>query len=147
VQFFDGSDGSGGGGSIPLCGGSFSECTGIEATMEPKAIKAGGVNFGEIQRAGRVSFATVILKRGVVGGPHLWRWFELLASGAYACRMDVEVTLLHPEGEGAIMGWRMSRALPTKFKAADLNAKANEVAIEELHFVHEGLSLTGSSGK
>ena len=33
----------------PLCGGEFSECTGLEATMEPKAIKVGGQNYGEIQ--------------------------------------------------------------------------------------------------
>ena len=28
-----------------------------------------------------------------------------------------------------------------KLKCADLNAKASEVAIEELHLVHEGLTL------
>ncbi len=45
----------------PLCAGAFSECSGIEATMEPKTIKVGGQNYGEVQRFGRVSFATIIL--------------------------------------------------------------------------------------
>ena len=31
--------------------------------------------------------------------------------------------------------------MPIKFKAADLNAKGTDVAIEELHMAHEGLSL------
>jgi hypothetical protein len=31
--------------------------------------------------------------------------------------------------------------MPIKFKAADMNAKGADVAIEELHLAHEGLSL------
>jgi hypothetical protein len=34
----------------------------------------------------------------------------------------------------------MKKALPTKFKTADYNATFNQIAIEELHFVHEGLT-------
>lgn len=129
---------------VPLCSGRFAECTGLEATMEPKTIPVGGRNVGAVQRAGRVSFATVILRRGLTPAAHLWAWFELVAGGAYAYRLDAEVVLLPPggtpEGPGTLT-WKMRRALPTKFKAADFNAKAAEVGVEELHFVHEGLSL------
>ncbi|MCJ8500109.1 phage tail protein [Desulfatitalea alkaliphila] len=125
-----------------LCGGAFSECSGLEATMEPKAIKAGGNNYGEFQRAGRVSFATVILKRGVTANRDLWQWFKLVSTGAYAFRLKAEVTLFDFDLEGQptpVMAWEMRNALPTKFKAADFNATFSQVAIEELHFVHEGL--------
>jgi len=125
-----------------LCGGAFSECTGLDATMEPKAIKAGGRNYGEIQRAGRVSFATVILKRGVTVNRDLWKWFELVSKGAYAYRLNAEVTLFDFDVNGEkipVMAWEMINALPTKFKTADFNATFSQVAIEELHFVHEGL--------
>ena len=53
------------GDDLALCQGAFSECTGLEATMEPKVIKVGGSNYGAVQRAGQVSFATVVLKRGM----------------------------------------------------------------------------------
>ncbi len=33
-----------------LCSGAFSEVTGFELTMEPKAIQEGGRNWGELQR-------------------------------------------------------------------------------------------------
>ena len=36
---------------------------------------------------------------------------------------------------------RLFRALPIKFKTGDLNAKATEVGIEELHVAHEGLTF------
>jgi len=130
------------GDSKPICSGAFSECTGLEATMEPRAIRAGGANYGEIQRAGRVSFGTVILKRGVARTRDLWKWFELVATGAYAYRLDAEVSLLDfgdSEGLDTDHSWYLWNALPTKFKAADFVATAQEVGIEELHFVHEGM--------
>lgn len=126
-----------------LCGGAFSECSGLEATMEPKAIKAGGQNYGEIQRAGRVNFSTVILKRGVTRNRDLWRWFKLVATGAYAFRLKAEVTLFDFDVHGTktpVMAWKMRNALPTKFKTADFNSTFTQAAIEELHFVHEGLT-------
>lgn len=139
-----------------LCRGAFSECSGLEATMEPKSIKVGGRNYGQVHRAGRVNFATVILRRGVSSNPDLWTWFDLVGSGAYAYRLDVEISLLDferkkKEGKkkpSVVMTWKMRNALPTKFKTADLNAKGgSDVGIEELHFVHEGLSReVGSSG-
>ena len=128
---------------VPLCSGSFSQCTGIEASMQPKTINEGGRNYGQIHRAGRTTFSTVILKRGVTTTPHLWQWFELVSQGAYAYRLDAEISLLDigasSSAASGIMTWTMHNALPTKFKAADFNAKATEVGIEELHFVHEGL--------
>lgn len=144
VRFTVATEKSGVSGERLLCGGAFSECSGLEATMEPKAIKAGGNNYGEFQRAGRVNFSTVILKRGVTKNRDLWSWFQLVGNGAYAYRLNAEVTLLDfdiaAEGqEKPVMVWKMKNALPTKFKAADFNSTFTQVAIEELHFVHEGL--------
>jgi phage tail-like protein len=130
-----------GGGAVQICSGAFAECTGLEATMEPKVIKEGGRNYGAVQRAGPVTFATVILKRGMTSTRHLWRWFEVVtANGGYAHRMKVTVTMMNSAGEPMIR-WQLEKAMPIKFKAADLNAKGTEVGIEELHLAHEGLSL------
>jgi phage tail-like protein len=126
--------------SFAMCQGAFAECSGLEATMEPKAIRAGGVARGMVQRAGPVSYATVILRRGVTPTQQLWRWFDAVSGGQYARRLDVEIDVQGPDGEKRL-GWRLVRCLPVKFKAADLNAQAGEVAVEELHLVHEGLSL------
>lgn len=124
-----------------LCSGVFSECTGLEATMEPKVIKAGGYNYGDRQRAGPVTFATVILKRGMTKSLDLWGWFQQVTlEGQYTHRLTVIITLFDMAGTG-VWSWELERALPTKFKAADFNAKATDIGIEELHLVHEGLRL------
>ncbi|MBS1874269.1 MAG: phage tail protein [Acidobacteria bacterium] len=130
---------SGGGQDVALCGGAFSECTGLDATMEPKVIKEGGRNHGPHQRVGPVTYSTVILKRGLTNSKDLWTWFELVGGGGYAYRLAVTITLFNPAGEG-VFSWKLDRALPVKFKAADLNARSTEVGIEELHLAHEGLS-------
>lgn len=127
-------------GDVNICSGAFAECTGLEATMEPKLIKAGGGNYGAAQRMGRVTFATVVLKRGMTTTRDLWKWFQLVAGGAYAYRLAVEIQMRDSAGR-PVLTWHLARALPVKFKAADLNARGSEVGIEELHLAHEGLTL------
>jgi len=125
---------------LPLCSGAFSECTGLEATMEPKVIKSGGANYGPAQRAGQVSFATVILKRGMTTTRDLWNWFQWVSGGGYAYRLSAEIEMRDFAGN-TIVTWALDDCMPVKFKGADLNAKGTEVGIEELHLAHEGLTL------
>src|SRR5262245_44850665 len=125
---------------VPLCSGAFAECTGLEATMEPKVIKVGGSNYGPSQRVGPVTFATVVLKRGMTTTRDLWNWFQMVAGGAYSVRLNVRITMQSVNAQ-PVLTWILERALPVKFKAADLNAKGTEVGIEELHLAHEGLKL------
>lgn len=136
------------GGEVALCSGAFSQCSGLEATMEPKAIREGGRNYGEVQRVGMTKFGTVIFRRGITDVKHLWRWFELVnARGKYAYRLTAKVKVLGPpiaqgdSGSQVRWTWQLTHCLPTKLKAPDLDAKGNEVGIEELHVVHEGLVL------
>ena len=125
----------------PLCSGVFSECTGLEATMEPRLIKEGGSNFGHAQRVGPVTFGTVVLRRGMTRSRDLWNWFAMVANRrAYAYRLGVIINMYDVAGQ-AVLAWHLERAMPVKFKAADLNARTVEVGIEELHLAHEGLTL------
>jgi phage tail-like protein len=131
-------------GRTPVCSGAFAECTGLEATMEPKVIKEGGRNYGALQRSGPVTFATVILKRGLTTTRDLWKWFELVTGGKYAVRLSATINVYDVSGV-AQLAWRLEQALPIKFKAPDLNGRGTEVGIEELHLAHEGLRLTTPS--
>jgi len=128
------------GGQEDVCGGAFAECSGLESSMEPRLIRAGGMNYGAVQRAGPVSFATVVLKRGMTRTPDLFRWYQLVAGGAHAWRLSAELVVLDSAGEPALT-WGLDNCLPVKFKAADLNARGTDIGIEELHLVHEGLRL------
>lgn len=146
VDFLDDSLASGAEGTaVPLCSGAFSECTGLEATMEPRVIQEGGRNNGAIQRVGPVSHATVVLKRGMTSTRHLWQWFQLVSGGAYSHRLSATVTVSDNAGN-RVLAWKLRRALPVKLKAADLNARGTDVGVEELHLAHEGLSEVPPGG-
>lgn len=126
-----------------LCEGAFSEVTGLEASMSPKALKEGGRNWGEVQLSGPTTFAPVVLKRGVTRCPDLWSWFDATTRQAnYALRYTGRIEVLDPaEPDRPALTWTLTNALPTKFKGPDLSGTANQVAVEELHLVHEGLVL------
>ncbi len=127
-------------GTENICSGAFAECTGLEATMEPKVIKAGGANYGAAQRPGPVTFATVVLKRGMTTDRGLFDWFALVNGGSYAHRLSAQIAMRNFDGN-VVLTWGLDRCLPVKFKAADLNARNNDIGIEELHLAHEGLRL------
>lgn len=131
--------GQAGSDQLDVCSGAFSECTGLEATMEVKNIKEGGRNYGAAMRAGVTSFATVVLKRGISENKALWTIYNTVATGIFAPRLQVTINVLNHDGTGVVRSWQLRRAMPVKFKFADLNARGTEVGIEELHLAHEGL--------
>jgi phage tail-like protein len=144
LEFARESLGSGGGSAaISVCHGAFSEVNGLEATHEPKFIREGGLAYGGHQRAGNVSFATVVLKRGMTSSRDLWTWFFNTVQGssgpAWGERLSVTISLQGADGRTRLR-WRLARALPVKFRAGDLHGAGTELAVEELHLAHEGLS-------
>jgi phage tail-like protein len=125
----------------PLCRGSFSEVTGLEATMSPRAIREGGRNFGQVQRPGPTAFGTVSLKRGFTSLNDLWTWFDLVANRERFGRLlngNIDIY----SGTDLALTWNLINVLPVKFKSPDLSASSTQVAIEELQIAFEQLTLT-----
>lgn len=127
-------------GPAPLCGGGFSEVTGLEASMTVRTIREGGRNYGQIQRAGPAAFGNITLKRGVTSPHDLWTWFDLVTNReAYGRRLNGRIDV-HAGSEVALT-WKLVNVLPVKFKAPDLSATTTQVAIEEVQLAFEQLSL------
>jgi len=146
------------GNADPALVGGFSDISGLEAMMEHKVIKTGGRNYGTPMRAGPVTFGTVILKRGIVKAQPLWTWWSMFAGADGFSdgrptpdnRCNVLIGLIRSVEPGessnarrARIGWRLVNAMPIKFRIGDLNAKGGDVAVEEIHLVHEGLEMRG----
>ena len=129
----------------PLCQASFSECDGLEMTMQPKTIREGGNNSQPIHLSGPVAYGQLTLKRGMTSGFDLWKWFEAsLQKGKYGLRGEATVHVLAPDDreETKIQAsFKLTRCLPVKLKAPALNATAGQVAIEEMQIAYETLTL------
>jgi phage tail-like protein len=133
-----------------LCAAAFSECDGLEMTMDVKTIREGGNNARQIRLAGAVNYGQVTLKRGMTASFDLWDWFDAQQHatprqlrGDY--RGEAKIVLLSPDRQEQAR-FILTRCLLTKLKAPALNAKDGVVAIEEMQLTYESLTLQRPGG-
>lgn len=119
--------------------GGFSECSGIEMSLDVEEYKEGGNNGCSLQFPTRVKLTHLRLKRGLALSDDLWNWHYSFVQGQVV-RRDGVVSLLD-EQQNPVKTWSFRRGLPVKWSGPSLNAMTNQVAIEELEIAHEGLKL------
>jgi phage tail-like protein len=128
-----------------ICNAAFSDCDGLEMTMEAKTIKEGGNNAQLHRVAGLLAYGTLTLKRGMTATFDLWDWFAKVVEDP-SVRADGEVVVLAQDGATERARFVVERCLPVKLKAPTLNAKDGAVAIEELQLAYESLTLKRPMG-
>lgn len=134
-----------------LCSAAFSDCDGLDMTMDVKTIREGGNNTSQIRLVGAVNYGTVTLKRGLTSSFDLWDWFDAQQHGTPKqlrtdFRGDAEVVILAPDQKTERVRFILKKCLLAKLKAPTLNAKDGTIAIEEMQLVYESLSLKRPSG-
>jgi phage tail-like protein len=123
-----------------LCSAAFSDCDGLEMTMDVKTIRQGGDNARDIRLTGPVKYGQLTLKRGMTANFDLWEWFNAVVQDP-SLRASAEVVLLAPDGNTERARFLLDRCVPVKLKAPALNAKDGIVAVEELQLAYESLTL------
>jgi phage tail-like protein len=123
----------------PLAEAAFSDCDGLEMTMDVKTIKEGGASDRAIRLNGPVGYANLTLKRGMTDNFDLWTWFEDSVADP-RLRADAEVVLLGPDGSERAR-FQLSRCVPIKMKAPTLSSTGTAVALEELQIAYEHLKF------
>ena len=96
---------------------------------------------------GSPKFEPVTLERGVTHDPEFANWAKTMVmkrSGsdlkAKNIRKDVTIELYDESGKLAA-SYKLTNAWISKFESTDLNATANEVAIETIELQHDGIEL------
>lgn len=123
-----------------LCSASFSDCDGMEMSIEPKTIREGGNNQQQIHLMGPVSYGQLTLKRGMTSSFDLWDWFERVQQ-APELRASGEIIILSSDRKTQDVHFDISGCLPIKLKAPTLSAKDGNVAIEEMQIAYATLKL------
>ncbi len=86
-----------------------------------------------------VSYGNLVLKCGLTASMELFNWRKMVEQGKVnQVRRNISVVLLDEEGIEAAR-WNFTNAWPSKYKAPDLNAKGNDIAIETLEIVFENM--------
>ncbi|MDJ0642078.1 MAG: phage tail protein [Erythrobacter sp.] len=128
------------GDSKPLCDAAFSECDGLEMTMDVQTIRSGGANDRAWRVPAVINYTNLTLKRGMTANLDLWKWFRRSIENPFL-RADADVVILADDGKAELARFRLSRCIPIKLKAPALNAKEGAIAIEEFQLSYDKFEL------
>jgi phage tail-like protein len=121
----------------------FREVSGLDAATDPIDYREGDDKTLTIHKLpGLKKFSNLTLKRGITDDHDLWKWRKQVMDGKIKdCRKNGSIILMDDEGND-VAQWDFVEAWPTKWTGPSFNATANEVAIDTIELVHEGLDRT-----
>ncbi len=119
----------------------FSEVSAPDISSDPVEYREGnmaGMTPGK--QPGILKYSNVTLKRGTTESQMFVNWMKTVQEGKVE-RKTVVITLMD-DTMADVASWQLEKAWPTKYTAPDVNATSNEVAIESLELVCEGVTRT-----
>jgi len=120
--------------------GAFSECSGLTAEGDPVDYREGTDLQPNVRKlVGLRKYTNLMLKRGYTQDNALWVWYANIANGV-PDRRNVTITLMNEERKPVIR-WHAENAWINKIEGPSFKASGNEVAIESVELVHEGLTM------
>jgi len=119
--------------------GGFTEVSGLESTIEVEEYREGGVNGFVHKLPGKTSYSNLVLRHGLTGVGSLWDWYHHTTEGAIY-RRNGTIMLLSAR-QFPVMWWNFRNALPVRWTGPTFNAASDEVGVEELELVHEGVTV------
>jgi phage tail-like protein len=120
--------------------GAFSECSGLTAEGDAVDYREGTDRQPNVRKLiGLRKYANLVLKRGYTQDTSLWTWYGNIRDGL-ADRRNVTINLLN-EQRTPVLRWHAERAWINKIEGPAFKASGNEVAIESVEIVHEGLTI------
>ncbi|MEX2445858.1 MAG: phage tail protein [Dehalococcoidia bacterium] len=120
---------------------SFKEASGIDSNTEV-------IEYKEVTGAGQMiirkvpgsaSWSDITLRRRIDAVTDFWDWrVQVLEGDIDSARRNGSI-VLYDSMQAEVARWNFVNGWPSVWKGADLDAGANEVAVEEVTIAHEGL--------
>lgn len=119
----------------------FTEVSGLDVETEVIEYRHGqSPEFSKTKMPGMQKFSNITMKRGTFENDNeFYKWWNTVKLNTIE-RRDVTIKLLN-ETHDPVVTWKVKNAWPTKVQSTDLKADGNEVAIESIEIVHEGLTI------
>lgn len=120
----------------------FQECSEIGMSVDVIEYRNGNDKENTVRKITGLNKATdVTLKRGVIGALDLYEWLDEIRNGSETSLRTVVIQLLNEDHTAVVQTWRLLRARIVKHVSGPFNAKASDVAMEELVLAYERLEL------
>jgi phage tail-like protein len=124
--------------------GGFTEVSGLTVETEAIEYREGNMpQFSKIKQAGMQKWSNITLKRGTFKGVNnFYDWWLSATKNPVpsSYQRNMIITLLNQSGE-VVVTWNVTNAFPIKVQSTDLKGDGNEIAIETMEIVHEGLTI------
>ena len=117
--------------------GGFTECSGLEMTLDVEDYAEGGRNGNTLKFPTRTKWSNITLKKGLAPGLDLWNWHYGFVEGL-GRRKDGVIVLLNAL-HLPLHIWYFKRGLPLKYSGPTLQADRSAVAVESIEIAHEGI--------
>ena len=122
--------------------GYFTEASGLgsESEVVEHKIMAKGAKEPLIRKIpGRLKWGDITLKRGITSNMDMYKWRQQVEQGKVdAARMDGSI-IMYSQDMTEVARWNFTKGWPSKISGPSVKADGNEVGIEELTIVHEGI--------
>jgi phage tail-like protein len=119
--------------------GSFRECSGLAADGNSVDYREGTDIPRTVRKLiGLQTYPNITLKRGYTQNHELWDWHNNIVNGI-PDRRNGSVILMDEQRKD-VLRWSLENMWIKKIEAPSFNATANEVAVESVEIVHEGLA-------
>jgi phage tail-like protein len=121
--------------------GYFTECTGLGSESEVIEHKIMGPNNQTIVRKvpGRLKWGDVTLKRGITANLDFWDWRKKVEDGDVANARLAGSIYMHSQEGDIVAQWDFEAGWPSKISGPQVKSDSNEIGVEELTIVHEGI--------
>ena len=122
---------------------AFQEVTGLDSENTPIEYREGADRINSVRKlTGLEKQSNVTLKRGIGGNLELWNWRKEVRDGGtvFPPVRDVVIQLQDEKHEN-VYKWKLTNAWCTKLSGPQLNAKANEIAIETMELACDRIDI------
>ncbi len=120
--------------------GGFSDVSGLTGDGDASEYREGSDLQQNVRKLmGLRKYTPIVLKRGYTTNRKLWDWYDAVRKGKPE-RKDVTITLQNEE-HVPVLRWSAENAWVNKIEGPTMKAAANEIAIESVEIIHEGLTM------
>jgi len=121
--------------------GYFTEASGLGSEHEVVEHKVIGPNGQEIVKKipGRLKWGEITLKRGITANLDFWDWRKQVEDGKVKDARRNGSIMMYDQDGAEIARWNFDNGWPSKVTGPSVSTTSNEVGIEEMTIVHEGI--------
>ena len=121
--------------------GFFTEVSGLGSsneTIEHKVVNEKGLEI-VMKMPGRLTWDDITLKRGVTSSMDVWAWRQLVVNGDMEGARQNGSIVMYDRNLNEVVRYNFEGGWPSSYTGGDVSSEGDNIIIEEITIVHEGL--------